>query len=122
MRASGLVERARSILGRIDPRARLHLHEQLLEQVTHEVVALDREYHVLFWSSGAEKLYGVSRCEALGVLVSELYGWEWLVADSEAEAREQLAATGHWRGENIHILRSGRRIHVESTVSVLRDA
>ena len=94
----------------------------LLESVADAVIAVDAEYRVVYFGRGAERLYRIPRAEAAGRALIELYRYEWLEPDAEARALRALADTGTWRGENVHVLRDGTRLAVESTVTLLRDA
>lgn len=93
----------------------------ILAKVSEAVVALDREHRVIYFNNAAEEQYGVPATEALGRPLAELYAYEWIHPEDEAGAYAEIAETGHWRGENIHIRRDGGRIHVESSVSQMVD-
>jgi PAS domain S-box-containing protein len=94
----------------------------IVSQVNDAIVAIDANERVLLWNPAAERLYGVLGREVVGRSVHDVYSWRWLSPDAEATARRALRDAGEWRGENVHVLRSGREINVESHVSVLRDA
>jgi PAS domain S-box-containing protein len=93
----------------------------ILSKVTDAVVAIDEGNHVIYLNAAAESQYGVTASEALGQHLDALYAYRWISPGDEAKARESLHRSGHWRGENIHILRSGESIYVESAVSRLYD-
>lgn len=93
----------------------------ILSKVTDAVVAIDEGNHVIYLNAAAESQYGVTASEALGQHLDALYAYRWISPGDEAKARESLDRSGHWRGENIHILRSGESIYVESAVSRLYD-
>jgi PAS domain S-box-containing protein len=93
----------------------------ILAKVSEAVVALDSDQHVIYFNGAAEEQYGVPATEALGRPVTDLYQYLWIRPEDEAAANAEIAATGHWRGENIHIRRDGIRLHVESSVSQLVD-
>jgi PAS domain S-box-containing protein len=93
----------------------------ILAKVSEAVVAVDEDHHVIYFNGAAEKQYGIPAPEALGRKLSDLYQYLWLHPGHEAAAIAEIEATGHWRGENIHIRRDGTRIHVESSVSRLID-
>jgi len=99
----------------------LHFQSQILAHVRDAVVAIDREKRIIFWGPGAETLCGIPAREALGKRDSELYEARWLSPGGPAEYAASLAERGTFRGENILVLPSGRQIHVESTVAVLRN-
>ncbi|WP_367872094.1 PAS domain-containing protein [Luteolibacter sp. Populi] len=93
----------------------------ILSKVSEAVVALDTEYRVIYFNAAAEEQYGVPATEALGRPIKDIYEFLWLRPEDEAAAHAEINTTGHWRGENIHICRDGRRLHVESSVSRMID-
>lgn len=93
----------------------------ILSKVTDAVVAIDEDFHVIYLNAAAEEQYGVSASEALGKHLKSLYDYRWIQEEDKQNAKTALDETGHWRGENIHILRSGEKIFVESAVSQLYD-
>ncbi len=93
----------------------------ILSKVSEAVIAVDDEQRVIYFNAAAEEQYGVGAGEALGRPLRELYEYRWIHPEDEAKAYAEIAETGHWRGENIHIRRDGRQIHVESSVSQMVD-
>lgn len=68
---------------------------------------------IVYWNSGAERLYGWSREEAVGRVSHELLETEHPFS-SVKELEEVLRTEGHWEGELVHLARDGRRVVVES--------
>ena len=110
----------RTVLERADEQ--LHLQSQILENVNDAVVAVDAGKRIIFWGRGAETLYGVAARDAIGKRYSDLCDLRWMSPTGLADYEAALAARGSFRGEAVHVLPSGREIHVEATVTVLRDA
>jgi len=92
---------------------------EILAQVSDAVITIDDEQRVTYINAAAERQYGVTASDALGRHLSEIYQDRWLRPEDEAAAATILRDTGCWRGENIHVKRSGEAIHVESSVSRL---
>ncbi len=92
----------------------------LLDLVLDALIAIDVEGRVTSWNAGAERLYGIARQDALGQPLTALYTYLWTSPEAERAALAALEAHGEWRGENVHVLRTGERRDVESTVRVLR--
>src|SRR5207253_11396461 len=86
------------------------------------VVAIDRDMRVISWGRGAGALYGIPAREALGKPVRDLYQRRWPTPSVAAEYERAITERGAFRGELIHVLRSGREIYVESSAAVLKDA
>ncbi len=101
---------------------RLRFKADILAQIADAVVAVDGDERVTYLNRRAAELYEVDRDEGLGNELSDLYRNEWLDPGAEQQAYTSLQERGYWRGENVHITTRGRRIHVESIVSVLEDA
>jgi PAS domain S-box-containing protein len=94
----------------------------MLAQVSDAVIAVDVDERVTYINAAAERQYGVTADNALGRPLSEMHEYRWLRPDDEAAALTALREQGEWRGENIHITRDGRRLHVESSVTLLRGS
>ena len=91
-----------------------------LAMVQDAVIVVDNEDHVTYLNQAAEQQYGVTAATILGRALSEMYQPRWLCPEEEA-AFAALYDKGYWRGENIHVKRTGESLYVESSVSVLRD-
>ena len=99
----------------------LYFQSQILENVNDALVAIDTGKRITFWGRGAEKLYGIAARDAIGKRYSELYQLRWMSPNGLADYEAALAARGSFRGEFVHLLPSGREIHLEANVTVLRD-
>jgi PAS domain S-box-containing protein len=97
------------------------LRGDMLAQVSDAVVAIDDEQHVTYLNAAAERQYGVTASEVLGRKLEEMHSQRWLHPEDEAAQKTALQEHGQWRGENLHVLRDGRVIAVETSVSVLHD-
>ncbi len=98
---------------------RLRFKADILAQIADAVIAVDGEERVTYLNQRAADLYEVDREEALGNELGDLYRSEWLDPGAEQGAYISLQERGYWQGENVHITRSGKRVRVESDVSVL---
>src|SRR5689334_15108191 len=96
-------------------------HSLILNQVNDAVVAIDPAGVVIYLNRSAERMYGVAAERALSRPLGELYEYRWLTPSDGDEAEEALRRVGYWRGENLHVLRDGRVLHVDSSVSALTD-
>ena len=92
---------------------------EILGQVSDAVVVVDDDQRVIYLNAAAERQYGVTASEGLGRRLAEIYQYHWIRREDEASAAKALSETGYWRGENMHVKRSGEAIHVESSVSRL---
>ena len=92
---------------------------EILAQVSDAVITIDDDQRVTYLNAAAERQYGVTASDALGRHLSEICQYRWLRPEDEANATTALRETGCWRGENVHVKRSGEAIQVESSVSRL---
>ena len=100
---------------------RLKFKADILAQIADAVVAVDGDERVTYLNQRAAELYEVDREAALGSKLGDLYRCEWLDPDAEQMAYASLQERGSWQSENVHLAKSGKRIHVESVVSALED-
>ena len=98
------------------------LRKDVLAQMEDAVVAFDDNEHIIFMNAAAERQYGKQASHTLGRLKSELYEESWPNSDEHALAMQAARESGFYRAHSIHTKRDGVAFHVESTVSLLRDA
>jgi len=94
---------------------------EILAQVSDAVIAIDGHQRVTYANAAAERQYGLSPSWALGHLLSNVYETRWLRPGDESAAETALRERGEWRGENVHLRQDGRELHVESSMTVLRE-
>jgi PAS domain S-box-containing protein len=102
--------------------AATQLRNDVLAQMEDAVLAFDDQDHVIFMNEAAERQYETNASDALGNSRSALYQEEWPNVDDRKLAGERLQTTGACRAHTIHVRKDGNVMHVESTVSLLRDA
>jgi PAS domain S-box-containing protein len=100
---------------------RARFHAWALSQMHDAAIGVDNNELITYWNEGAERLYGFKAQEVLGSLLKHVIHYEWIAAEDEQIAFAALAASRSWRGQNIHFLKSGKRIYVESSVKLLRN-
>jgi PAS domain S-box-containing protein len=100
---------------------RIHYQADLLQNVSDAIIATDRDGRIQMWNRAAERIYGWKADEAIGRIFHDLIQPEYRFQRRD-EVIEQLGRTGAWSGELIHILRDGRQIPVQSTITQLKDA
>jgi PAS domain S-box-containing protein len=107
---------------RIEAQLRLHAAELrelagIIEQA--HVFVRDAADRIVFWSAGAERLYGIPRSDALGRVFHELLGTVFPEPLDAVHAR--LVREGRWDGELVHRLADGRSLVVGSSWVGHRD-
>jgi PAS domain S-box-containing protein len=100
-------------------RANERLVEQAMVLELAPVLVRDMNNRIVLWSSGAERLYGFSKEEALGSISHELFQTRFPV--SKAQFEETLRQTGQWEGELVHRKRDGKQLVVASQQIIYRD-
>jgi two-component system, cell cycle sensor histidine kinase and response regulator CckA len=92
----------------------------LLDLAAHAVVVRDVHDRMLYWSHGAELMYGWLSSQVIGKTKAEVLKSEFF------EPVEQINATlqrlGRWEGESIQLRRDGARLTTASCWTLHRDA
>lgn len=93
--------------------------EQLLQQqaqlvdLAHDtILTRDLNGRITFWNRGAEKMYGISKAEAIGQISHQLLASQFPQPRAEIEA--ELLAVGYWEGEITHHPPQGQPLIVAS--------
>jgi two-component system cell cycle sensor histidine kinase/response regulator CckA len=116
---------AARIVTAIDITQRKQAEERLREQAdiinrAHDIVVIRNfsDDRIMFWNSGAERVYGWSAAEAMGQPMGEL-----IFADESGRAAlvEQLLETGEFHGEIKHRTKDGRDVIVNSRATLIRN-
>jgi PAS domain S-box-containing protein len=82
----------------------------LLELTQDAVFVIDMEGTVLFWSRGAEAMFGYTKAQAVGRIAHDLLHTD--LAQSFDKIRAALLEVGHWEGDLIKTAQDGRRVIV----------
>ena len=98
------------------------MRKDVLAQMQDAVLAFDVDDHVIFMNPAAERQYGSAASETLGRPRADLFRERWADAERAIHARESLRVQGSYRAESVHVRADGREMHVECTVSLLKDA
>jgi PAS domain S-box-containing protein len=99
------------------------LHEQasLLDKAHDAIVVTGLDRRVTFWSKGAERLYGRSSRDAIGQFVTDLLYQDHNRREIE-QTFDEVLRKGEWQGELQPYTDQGRRVIVESSWTLVRDA
>ena len=92
----------------------------LLDLAVDAIVVRDMQSRILFWSRGAETMYGWRSDQALGRNAHDLLQTE--LAESIEATEATLLREGQWEGERIHHKRDGTRVIVASRWALQRGA
>ena len=105
---------------RVRTRALARQQAEMLEQTHDAIFQFELYGGIVYWTRGAEKLYGFSRDEVLGRVVAELLRTDCVGGIQAVKAA--LERDGHWSGELTHTTRDGREVIVESRMLLWRQA
>ena len=98
---------------------RVRLHALLLGSVRESVVASDLEGRIIYWSRGAEQMYGYSAVEVMGKPYRDFAGA--IDPPDEEDFRQQLKASGTWHGEHLQKNRKGETFWTETYLALVTD-
>ncbi|MGA2848417.1 MAG: PAS domain S-box protein [Terracidiphilus sp.] len=82
----------------------------LLELTQDAVFVIDMEGTVLFWSRGAEAMFGYTKAQAVGKTAHDLLHTDH--TQSFDDIRAELLKAGHWEGDMIKTAQDGTRVIV----------
>ncbi len=91
----------------------------LLDKARDAIIVRDLDHRILFWSQGAERMYGWPSEQAMGRRISEL-----LYQDDLQEFLRATAITleqGEWTGEITQYHAGGQPLEVEGSWTLVRD-
>jgi PAS domain S-box-containing protein len=99
--------------------ARIAEQAALIDQARDAILVRDLDHRVLFWSKGAERLFGWTAEEAKGRPVGELTRPE---PETFAEAQEIVLREGAWSGEIEAISKTGQKLTLDNRWTLLRNS
>lgn len=92
----------------------------LLDQISEAVISVDSEGRIKSWNRGAERMFGRTLQEAVGIRDEGPREVEY-VGTTREESIRQTFATGNWSGEVIYRPRNGSKIHARVSRTLIRD-
>jgi PAS domain S-box-containing protein len=102
-------------------RSEVAIREQsdLLNRASDAIVVLNLAYAFTFWNRGAERLFGWSAAETLGHTAPQIFT-DLPFSQIEAIRRASMQE-GEWRGEVALLDKTGRRLVIALSVTLVRD-
>jgi PAS domain S-box-containing protein len=91
----------------------------LLDITSDAIFVCNLDNQILFWNSGAERLYGWTAAEALGRKKSELM-CKGIQSDIEHAFKTTIEA-GSWQGELVKVTKSEKNVIINSRMTLVRD-
>lgn len=99
--------------------ARIQEQASLLDQARDALIVRTLDNVVTYWNQAAARLYGWSAEEAVGRTTLELMNSE---SDEISSVNQSLLEHGVWSGELRQVSRSGARLLIKSSHTLVRDA
>jgi len=119
----GVTSVAMDITDRKVAEKRMEFQARALDQVEDAVIAVDLQGRATYLNRAAEQQYGIRVADVVGRPLREaVYTAAWASPEAERVAALALHREGRWRGELEHVRRDGRRISVDVSSNLLRDA
>lgn len=117
----GLVGMSRDISAQKESERQLRYFASLQESVSEAVIVTDMNFYIQSWNAAAVHIYGWQAAEAVGHPVTEVLQPAYPLAE-EGELRVQkLLTAGQWHGEALHRHKSGRPLHILTSLTLLKD-
>ena len=98
------------------------LRSEMLARCSEALIAVDTEGRIMFLNAAAERQYGVRAADVHGCDVTAVFTRHWPTPEDEAAAWTALRGQGEWQGEYLQRTQQGRDLHVESSMSLLRNS
>lgn len=111
---------ARDITARQHAEALIREQAEIIDHAPAAIVIIGLDHRVRYWNRGAATLYGWSRAEAVGRTAEELF--EPATLKTFLTGREATFRTGAWRTEAHLVVKDGRRVEADISMSLIRDA
>lgn len=92
----------------------------IVEQTSEAIFSRDLNRRIITWNTGAEKLFGFTKEEAMGTTAQEL-GFLMLDNDAINAVYDQLMLSGNWSAEVQYRNKNGHLFYAEVVANVTRD-
>lgn len=98
----------------------LRYNATLLQNISDAIFSTDLELKIKSWNRHAETLYGFKSWEVMGKDLARILRIEYPLESIQSVA-EEVRSKGYWAGELVHRTKSGGRLNVYISTSLLRD-
>jgi PAS domain S-box-containing protein len=112
-------ERQAALRDRKQAQEKMREQAALLDIASDAIFVRDLEHRILFWNSGAERLYGWTAAEIVGKKASELLCFK--ITERIEEILKTVLESGSWQGELQKSTKFGQEAIVSSRMTLVRD-
>ncbi|HUN06873.1 MAG TPA: PAS domain S-box protein [Aggregatilineales bacterium] len=120
-RVANLVGIIRDITVRKEQDRQLRYHASVQANMSDAVIVTDMNLHIQSWNKAAERIYGWSEAEVLGLNSSTILRAEFRSLEEYQQVIDRIAAGSWWQAETIQQRKDGSRIHILGSVTVVHD-
>jgi PAS domain S-box-containing protein len=107
-----------NITGRKQAQEQIAEQAALLDKAQDAILVRDLEGKILFWNHGAERMYGWTRQEAVGLNIGGLL---YTNPKKFEEANGLAISQGEWHGELQHLTKDRGELTIEARWTLIRD-
>ena len=108
----GLIGISRDVTERKKAEESMERQASLIDLSPDAIIVKNLDDIIIFWSKGAEQLYGWKKEEVIGKESRQIFKTRF--PEPYEEILSQLHSMGRWNGEKIHTTKDGRQITVNS--------
>jgi PAS domain S-box-containing protein len=112
-------DRKRDEVERQNAEQKIQEQAALLDIASDAIFVRDLEHNILFWNSGAERLYGWTAAETIGRKANEFLCQN--IVPQMKEILQTVLESGSWLGELQKLTESGKEVIVSSRMTLVRD-
>jgi PAS domain S-box-containing protein len=95
---------------------------KILRNLSDAIIYTDDSFRIVDFNAQAEELYGYSKKDVLGKIITEVIPTDFIQIDLEHSKTINILKTqGFWKGEVIQKRRDGSVLYIHSSVSLVRD-
>jgi len=97
----------------------LLIHLQIAQSIADSVIVMDKNFTIVSWNKGAERLYGWKENEVLGKKTVEVIPHEYITSSREEFLKEIVK--GSWNGQVLQFSKKGKKLIVMASASLVTD-
>ncbi len=117
-----LISNLRDITDQVMAEEKMLEQAALLHEVQDAIILLDSQGNIVLWNHSAEKIYGWKSAEVVGKKFESIISEEDSTDFAKInQAFSEVQKSNHWEDEITNHTRSGKKIHVMSRWTVVKD-
>jgi len=93
----------------------------LIDIINDAIILLDRQYNILSWNKGAERMYGYTSEEAMGKNIIELLKIKSVIEPTISDTVNLYEKDGEIKTELLMTTKDGRELHVDGRGTAIKE-